>query len=376
MPAVSKVLVVGAGTAGAATAIFLAREGIAVDLVEIQPQMTALGSGITLHGNALRVLKQLGAADEILAAGYSFDGFATRAPDAHSTLVAELPAAKTGGPDLPAMMGILRPDLARILVARAGQAGAKIRFGTACASLEPAADGVGVAFTDSSADHYDLVVGADGIRSSIRRSLGITAGPRPTGLGNWRVLGPRPAGVTRSELYFGGSARTAGYTPTGAESLYAFLVVPADGSAGLTPGEQLTRIQGLLSAYHGPWDEIRASVTAASKVHYTQIETQILDAPWNRGRVVLIGDAAHACPPTMAQGAAMALEDAAVLSELLITHTTVDDDLWATFTERRHARAKWVVDTSTEICRWLVDGTLGDLPGVMRQLNELVGVPA
>jgi len=72
----------------------------------------------------------------------------------------------------------------------------------------------------------------------------------------------------------------------------------------------------------------------------------------------------------------MALEDAAVLSELLITHTTVDDDLWASFTERRHARAKWVVDTSTEICQWLVDGTLGDLPGVMRQLNELVSVPA
>ena len=109
MPAVSKVLVVGAGTAGAATAIFLAREGIAVDLVEVQPQVTALGSGITLHGNALRVLKQLGVVDEILAAGYSFDGFAMRAPDAHSTLLAELPAAKTGGPDLPAMMGILRP---------------------------------------------------------------------------------------------------------------------------------------------------------------------------------------------------------------------------------------------------------------------------
>ncbi|HEY7265300.1 MAG TPA: FAD-dependent monooxygenase [Trebonia sp.] len=376
MPAVSSVLVVGAGTAGAATAIFLAREGIAVDLVEIQPEAMALGSGITLHGNALRVLKQLGVVDEIIAAGYPFGAFAMRAPDVHATLLAELPEAKTGGPDLPTVMGMLRPDLARILVARAGQAGAKIRFGTACANLEPAADGVGVAFTDGSASRYDLVVGADGIRSSTRRSIGITAEPRQTGLATWRVRGHRPAAVTRSELYVGGRACTAGYTPTGPESLYAFLVVPADDSSGLTPAKQLTRIRGLLSAYHGPWDDIRASVTAATNVHYTRIETQILDAPWNRGRVVLIGDAAHACPPTMAQGAAMALEDAAVLSELLITRTTVDDGLWAIFAERRHARAKWIIDTSTEICQWLLDGTVGDLAGAMRQLNELVSIPA
>lgn len=376
MPAVSSVLVVGAGTAGAATAIFLAREGIAVDLVEIQPEASALGSGITLHGNALRVLKQLGVVDEIIEAGYPFDGFAMRAPDAHGTLLAELPEAKTGGPDLPTLMGILRPDLAGILVASAGQAGAKIRFGTACDSLEPTTDGIGVAFKDGSAGRYDLVVGADGIRSSIRRSLGITAGPRPTGLAEWRVRCPRPASVTRSELYFGGPARVAGYTPTGVDSLYAFLVVPAEGSPGQTPDEQLTKIRGLLTGYHGPWDDIRAGITAASNVHYTRLETQILDAPWNRGRVVLIGDAAHACPPTTAQGAAMALEDAAVLSELLMSHTTVDDGLWATFAERRYARAKWIIDTSTEICQWLLDGTLGDLAGAMRQLNELVSVPA
>jgi hypothetical protein len=66
----------------------------------------------------------------------------------------------------------------------------------------------------------------------------------------------------------------------------------------------------------------------------------------------------------------------AVLSEVLITHASVNDDLWATFTARRHARTKWVIDASVEICQWLLDGTLGDLPGLMRQLNELVSAPA
>jgi 2-polyprenyl-6-methoxyphenol hydroxylase-like FAD-dependent oxidoreductase len=376
MAAVRSVLVVGAGSAGAATAIFLARAGIAVDIAEVQPEVTALGSGITLHGNALRVLDQLGVLDAVIAAGYPFDGLAMRAPDAHGTLLAELPEAKTGGPDLPAVVGMLRPDLARILVARAGQAGATIRLGTACTRLEPTTSEVGVEFTDGSARHYDLVVGADGTRSSIRRLLGIQAGPQPTGLGAWRVYCPRPASVMRTELCYGGPARIAGYTPTGADSMYAFLVVPATSNVGLTPAGQLAAIRELAASYHGPWDAIRAGFTEASAVNYTLIETQILDAPWNRGRVVLIGDAVHACPPTMAQGAAMALEDAAVLSELLIARDRVDDDLWAAFTERRYPRAKWVIDASTEICQWVVSGAMGDVPGRMRQLTELVTVPA
>ena len=80
-------------------------------------------------------------------------------------------------------------------------------------------------------------------------------------------------------------------------------------------------------AYHGPWDDIRAVLTDPARVNYTWFETHVLDAPWNRGRVVLIGDAAHTCPPTIAQGAAMALEDAAVLAELLLDRpTTLDQD--------------------------------------------------
>ena len=74
----------------------------------------------------------------------------------------------------------------------------------------------------------------------------------------------------------------------------------------------------LASAYHGPWDDIRATLTDPARVNYTWFETHVLDAPWNRGRAVVIGDAAHCCPPTLAQGAAQALEDAAVLAELLL----------------------------------------------------------
>src|SRR3954454_16415299 len=105
MPAVNNVLVVGGGLAGAAVAIHLAKAGVGVDLVEIKPDVAAIGSGITLQGNALRELRSLGVWQQVQAAGYAVDVTGMRAPDPHGSVVAEIPDAKSGGPDLPACMG-------------------------------------------------------------------------------------------------------------------------------------------------------------------------------------------------------------------------------------------------------------------------------
>lgn len=102
----------------------------------------------------------------------------------------------------------------------------------------------------------------------------------------------------------------------------------------------------------------------------------MLAPPWNRGRVVLIGDAAHTCPPTIAQGGAQALEDAAVLTELLITHDAVDQDLWDEFHARRVGRAKTVVDASNQLAAWQLAREQGDIPGLMRTITMLVSRPA
>ena len=176
-----------------------------------------------------------------------------------------------------------------------------------------------VVFSDGSAGRYDLVIGADGIRSATRRMIGITDEPRPTGMGIFRAFGPRPASVTRTDLYYGGPAYIAGYCPTGENTLYAYIVEDARDRSALTPAERLAAMRALAEAYHGPWDEIRATLTDPATVSYTLFEALVVPAPWNRGRVVLIGDAAHACPPTLAQGGSQALEDAAVLTELLLS---------------------------------------------------------
>jgi 2-polyprenyl-6-methoxyphenol hydroxylase-like FAD-dependent oxidoreductase len=376
MSAVRNVLVVGGGAAGAAAAILLAEGGVSVDLIDIKPDVGAVGSGITLQGNALRILRRLGVGDEVLRHGYAFDTLGMRAPDPHGTLIVELEDVRTGGPDLPATLGMYRPTRAKILLDRAAAVGAKVRFGTTYTTLQQDATSVDVTFADASTGRYDLVIGADGIRSWTRRMLGINLETRGVGMGIWRVFAPRPAGVTRTDLYYGGPCYIAGYCPTGEDSLYAYLVEEAQDRSSLSPQESLQVMRELSEAYHGPWDEIRESLTDPSTINYTWFESHVLPAPWHRGRVVLIGDAAHTCPPTLAQGAAQAFEDAAVLAELLLAAGTLDEQLWEAFTARRFERAKTVVDASLQLAQWLLDHERGDAPGLIARTAHLLSEPA
>jgi 2-polyprenyl-6-methoxyphenol hydroxylase-like FAD-dependent oxidoreductase len=376
MPAVNNVLVVGGGAAGTATAIFLADVGVAVDLVEVKPEPTTVGSGITIQGSALRVFRQLGVWDQVREAGYTFEGLGLRAPDPAGTLVADLPAMKTGGPDLPDAMGMPRPELARILLDRAAAAGVKVRFGTTTTELTQDDAGVDATFSDGSTGRYDLVVGADGIRSWTRRMLGIELETRSVGMGIWRAFGPRPASVTRTDLFYGGPAYIAGYCPTDENSLYAYIVEDAQDRSTLTPEQQLATMKELSQAYHGPWDDIRETLTDPSRVNYTWFETHLLDAPWNRGRVVLIGDAVHTCPPTLAHGVGQALEDAAVLTELLLTREVLDQQLWDDFHDRRFERTRLVVDSSNQLAEWQLAHVQGDVPGLQGRLSAVLSQPA
>ena len=365
MPAVNNVLVVGAGAAGAATAILLAEQASPSTSIDVKPDVAALGSGITLQGNALRVLRQLGVWDQVATAGYAFDTLGIRAPDPDGTLVFELDDAKTGGPDLPATVGMYRPELAQILSTGPPRPAPRSASAPPAPSLTQDDDGVEVTFSDGSTGRYDLVIGADGIRSWTRRALGIDLETQGTGMGIWRVFAPRPAERHPHRPVYGGPCYIAGYCPTGEDSLYAYLVEDAQDRSELSPEESLAMMRGLSEAYHGPWDEIREQLTDPARVNYTRFESHVLPAPWNRGRVVLIGDAAHTCPPTLAQGAAQALEDAAVLAELLLDARRRSTDLWHAFTDRRYERAKTVVEASLQLGQWLLDGVQGDVPGLM-----------
>ena len=371
MRAVDRVLIIGAGTSGLAAAILLARAGVEVDVAEIRPDNSALGSGITVQGNALRVLRELGVWEQVAGKGHAFDSLGLRAPD--GTLLAQIPDARTGGPDLPAALGMERPDLAAILTAQALEAGAALHTGLSARSLTDRGDRVEVLFTDGTSADYDVVVGADGIRSDVRRMIGIDTAPEPNGMGIWRIHTRRPASVERTDLVYGGSCFIAGYCPTGPDTMYAYLVEPAREHIALDARERAAHMEELSRGYGGVWDEIRPDIAASDRVNYTWFESLLVERPWNRGRVVLIGDAAHACPPTLAQGAAQGLEDALVLAELLLSAPAVDASVFEAFTDRRFARARTVVEASCTLARWQLDGVRdADVPGLMRSVSDLV----
>ncbi|MGW2143551.1 FAD-dependent monooxygenase [Nonomuraea bangladeshensis] len=366
MPAVGNVLIVGGGTAGPALAILLARVGVTVEIAEIEPGPTTLGSGITLQGNALRVLRDLGVWEQVSAAGFAFDTLGLRTPD--GGLLAEIPDARTGGPDLPATLGMNRPELAAILAAAVRDAGAHVRYGL---TVDTVSDSGEVTFSDGTTGAYDLVVGADGIRSHVRALIGVQAAPESVGMGIWRIHTRRPKDVERTDLIYGGPCFIAGYCPTGADTMYAYLVEKARPRESV--GDKAAHMRALAEGYGGAWDEIRADITDPARINYTWFESLLVDRPWNRGRTVLIGDAAHACPPTLAQGAAQCLEDAAVLAELLLAADRLDQELFETFMDRRHDRVKAVVEASVQLAHWQLDGVRdADVPGLMGTIAAMV----
>jgi 2-polyprenyl-6-methoxyphenol hydroxylase-like FAD-dependent oxidoreductase len=375
MTDIRTVLVVGGGTSGNSLTVLLRKAGIDVDLVECKADWNVHGSGITTQGNALRVLREIGVWDEVQKHGFGFDALGITAPD--GTVLHVDAHHRTGGPDLPAVVGMQRAGLQRILMEAVRSSGARVRCGTTVQRLEQDAAGVDVTFSDGTTGRYDLVAAADGLNSATRAMIGITERPEPVGMGIWRVNAPRPASVERTDLSYGGSCYIAGYCPTGQDSLYAYLVEPQRDRASLDPGAYADEMRRLAEPYGGAWNEIRASITDPKKVNYTWFTRHLVEGSWHRGRVVLVGDAAHSCPPTLAQGAAMSLEDALVLAELLTGRDDWDDGLLQAYYERRVPRVRLVVEGAVQICRWQLDGVRdADVPGLIgRTMTALTELP-
>lgn len=148
--------------------------------------------------------------------------------------------------------------------------------------------------------------------------------------------------------------------------MYAILVERAQDRFKLSEAEATEIMISESAAYDGPWNSIRASLAEGNaRVNYTHFTSHIVEESWNRGRAVIIGDAAHSCPPTIAQGAAQAIEDALVLTELLTSRTMLDQQLWDEFHARRLPRARAVVEASVQLGQWQIDGNTEADPGAL-----------
>ncbi|KRB85494.1 hypothetical protein ASE00_01475 [Sphingomonas sp. Root710] len=337
------------------------QQGISVEVIEIEPEITVYGVGIIQPNNTLRALDRLGLAQACVEQGAPFPGW--RIYDAAGKVLMDAPATSDAAPDFPPNNGITRPKLHRILTGAAAELGVPIRFGTSIVTFADTPEGVDVAFSDGTTGRYDLVVGSDGLYSNLRRKLfGDGLKPEFTGQGVWRYNLPRPASVEWGELYVGPSSKV-GLVPLSPTLMYMLIVTPERKEARWEGAQLAVEMRQRLDEYSGLISELKPLITDPAQVVYRPMESMLLPAPWMKGRIVLIGDAAHSTTPHLAQGAAMAIEDAVLLAELMARDAPVPA-LLEEFMSRRFARAKFVVESSRQIGDWELEEWAGALtPG-------------
>jgi 2-polyprenyl-6-methoxyphenol hydroxylase-like FAD-dependent oxidoreductase len=299
-----RAVVVGAGVGGLAAAISLGRAGVETVVLERAPELRAAGFGIVLSPNAVAALRQLGLLHAVASRGARVRRAEIRNP--RGDLLMQVDYEALGW----TTYGILRSELQSVMAAAAPVS--TLRLGTNCSGATE--DGVAL-LENGEPVAGDVVIGADGINSAVRRSL---HGDEPLRYGGHRAW---RAGTTFADdrvrdrfVEVWGVGGGFGFGPAGDDRVYwyCFETVPDGAPAPERPREEFLR-------RYGTWfDPIPALIESTDE---SVIEpTFTYDRPprktWGRGRVTLLGDAAHPMKPNIGQGAAQALEDAVLLGKL------------------------------------------------------------
>ena len=370
-----RVLIVGGGIGGMAAAIALRKRDVPVELVEIGPEWKVYGAGITITGPTLRAFRDLGLFDSIAEHGFFSKG-------GHmflfnGTLLSETITPPIE-PGLPASGGIMRPRLHQIMSDEVRRLGTEVRIGIGPASFEQDDDGVDVVFTDGSRRRYDLVIAADGIYSKVRSMLfgDEAAQPVYSGQMSWRVVAPRPPEMDVAHFFMGHPKYVGGINPCSKTEVYAFFLHPEPNPRRLPDDEMAEYLRSLMSDFGGSMAVVRDGMSAQSSIVQRPFEYLFQPRPWHKGRVVLIGDAAHATTPHLASGAGIAVEDALVLpQELEKANGDIEVALEA-FTDRRYERCKFVVDSSVAIAKRQLEGAPAEEIGMrMGQAMQRLATP-
>ena len=348
-------LVIGAGIAGPVAAMALRKAGIRPTVYEAHPSSAeGVGTFLTIASNGIAALRVIGADELALAAG-----FPTPAITLRSTTGKNLGRAHTGLtlPDGTTSHTLNRADLYQALYQEAARRGIDVQHGKRLAAAEQTSGGVRAVFEDGSDAVGDVLIGADGIHSTTRRLIDPTA-PAPTYVGLIN-LGGYARGVAvdaepGSYSMIFGKRGFFGYVLAPGGEVWWFANIPrgdepARGETeAITPAQWQPRLAELFAADAGPAAQLvqasgPADITRASPIH------SIPHLPaWHNGRMIVIGDAAHAPTPTSGQGASLSIEDAVVLAQCLRDLPT-PEMAFTRFEALRRPRAERIIKQAARI---------------------------
>jgi 2-polyprenyl-6-methoxyphenol hydroxylase-like FAD-dependent oxidoreductase len=337
-------IIVGGGIGGLTTAIALQRLGVDAHVYETAPVLQAVGAGIWLPPNAMQVLAHLGLAQRVVGAGVPLSRIEVR--DVSGGVLQALDGARLEAEFGYRAVSIRRSELQRVLASSLKRG--SLHLGKRLSTFTESRVGAGVQahFSDGSMDSGSVLIAADGIRSTVRRQLYLKDELRYSGQTCFRGLAPlrlpEPLRTTAWEVW-GGVARF-GFSAVSAEHVYWYAPVTApEGTVFAT--EELKEY--LLWQYEGFPDVVSHLVKATGRSGILQ--TDLYDfrpiSKWHFGRIVLLGDAAHASTPNLGQGGAQAIEDALSLARKVEAEGLTPPAL-EQFEQSRMARTRRIVNLS------------------------------
>jgi 2-polyprenyl-6-methoxyphenol hydroxylase-like FAD-dependent oxidoreductase len=353
--------------------IALARRGVQCEIVERNTDWRPAGVGIGLQSAPLRALKALDLFDPVVAASYPHPALEMLRADGER--IAEMPQVNVNEPGDPPFVAMSRMALHEVLERRLRELGVGVRLGMSVDSFAAEAEGLRVRLTDRSEDVYDLVVGADGMRSETRGMI-LPHAPQPEYAGQviWRIGVRRPPELERYTIMIAGPTRI-GLVPIADDRLYMWMLdntLPPERPAR----EQMVELfRERMAAYAGFAPEVAAQISEPDQIDFRALHWVLVRPPWHVGRVLLIGDAAHATTPHLAFGVGLAIEDAVVLGELAGEGYEAAE-LGERLALRRFDRCRAVVENSLQLSRWeQVPDTPGADPGglIGATMRELAG---
>lgn len=343
---IKSAIIVGGGIGGLCAAISLRKAGLEVKVYEQAAELRAVGAGLTIWANAIKALRRLGVADQVIRAGAKIERGELRTSSGR-VLSRSHPGELEERFHEPTV-ALHRAELHEILLDALPKG--TVSLGAHCTGFEDDGESVAASFSSGQSERADLLVGADGIHSVIRRQLFPEVRPRYSGYTTWRgVVETRDEAALGTTSESWGCGARFGIVRVDRERVYWFSTANTPAGQKLSPAENKSLLLKLFKGWHHPVEQLIESTPAETILHNDIYDLAPMKS-WSRGRVVLLGDSVHATTPNMGQGACMAIESSLALARCLSGGPDLSTSLHRYESERR-PRTAWVTAQSRRIGR-------------------------